>query len=1344
MNRNFTIRKIVLSLSAALIVIMGMAAKSSAQTNLALSAAGTQSGGGPVNCATTWAFSPCKYNNDTIQAWPGTTDVGFVNTNGWIEYEWPVAVTLNKIVMYKGDRPMTNFTLQYWDGFSYVDVYTYNNFTNIYADSFTLAAPVNTIKLRFNAIAGNNNPNNREIQVWSAPTVICGGTPAVAIVPAGPLNPCTGSPVYLAATYPFASGFNFQWKKNTFNIPGATNESYVFYAYDNASYTVTVTCSSTGANATSAAVQVNVTPPNYAAIPYFQGFEAADTLCSPSDVPGPDVGNWTNQPSTGNNSWRRHRDGATALWSGAYTAGAYSPDTAMPVPGYSMRFHSNAASVNIPGNLDLYLNCSSTAGDKELYFYHVNKTGTDTLNILVSTDGGGIFNKVATFDTGAKMRRRAVPIQSNSATTVVRFQAMKVASESSDIGIDSVYVASPCSGAPAAGNISYPSPTVLCPGKTLFLTTTGTTLAGALVYQWQYSIDNGNNWLNVTGGSGFNTLFFTTPPIYDTIQYRLQVSCGANTATTNPVIVNVTAEPVYASLPYTQSFESWVTRCKLNDVPSFNWTNAPDSNNNSWRRNDQGGLPAGSQPWTLPNSGVYSPVASDGNFSARFHSNQAPAGTIGNLDLLIDCSTSLGDKELHFSYINPTGFDSLRIQYSSNGGNSFTQLTSYNQAVAWTAQQLLIPSNSATTILRFQGRSDFGGQDIGLDGIIILEPCDGTPIAGTLTSATPCPGINFTLNLIGATQAASIVYQWYDSSGTAGWQPISGATNQVYTTNITIPTKYKVTVTCLNSGIVVETPVQLIDLASFYYCYCNSAATSSSGADIGNFNLKTKPANVVRINNGVAIPLNNNASANKTYSDFRMTPAFLPPAVLYLDSLYEFAVTQINSSTFNASTVHIWLDTNRDGTYDPDEMIILETTSNGSNPPQQVSDTFRIPTDAHVGITGLRVILEQGSATPNPCGNYANGETEDYLVEIRYPPCTGPTNAGTAYVSDTSSCIGYEIVAFDTTHEKYRSGIGWLWQYSPDGNSWADMAGTNNKDSITHLITGPAWFRMRMICFTNLDTTYSNVVSVSINPIFSCYCFSLANGGEIQDSTDAGSFTIGNYTFLTGGPGPHVLNQLANRSRTDFTRVQTIHLWSDSTYFVSAYQIMRSAIHADAKVTLFMDFNNNFMYDPPFERIWTSYSNPSYFYVSDSITIPISIIPDLETGMRLIINNDIGPNSPSDDGCGVYTSGETEDYVVMFHKSPVGVSATGNLQQVAVYPNPTDGRFTVHFKARKQVEKLDVSVTNVTGQQVMSKSFKGAGLEFSKEFDLSQQPRGIYLVELRADGERMMKKVIVK
>ncbi len=205
--------------------------------------------------------------------------------------------------------------------------------------------------------------------------------------------------------------------------------------------TIQSVCSATSAGAVlSGTVTTTGTPPaaTYATLPYSESFEAAWVNgLGVSDLP---TANWRNNPGTSDRSWRREDNGPSANWR-YLPSGAYTP--AFSTGAHSARFHTyGAGPTGAQGNLDLYVNLSGTAGTKTLSFDYINPTGTDKLEVLVSTDGGATFSATPalTATTSTAFAPKMVTIASTSATTVIRFQATSDFGDD-DLGIDNLRLA---------------------------------------------------------------------------------------------------------------------------------------------------------------------------------------------------------------------------------------------------------------------------------------------------------------------------------------------------------------------------------------------------------------------------------------------------------------------------------------------------------------------------------------------------------------------------------------------------------------------------------------------------------------------------------------------------------------------------------------------------------------------------------------------------------------------------------------------------------------------------------------------------------------------------------------
>ncbi|MCC3157838.1 T9SS type A sorting domain-containing protein [Hymenobacter sp. 15J16-1T3B] len=593
-----------------------------------------------------------------------------------------------------------------------------------------------------------------------------------------------------------STGLTYQWQSSTngttyTNISGATNDTYTAAGVATTTYfRAVVTCSGQSANST--AVQVTYTAPTYATLPYTQGFDNAWVdVCGTRDVPS---NNWrsTPSPADADASWRRDDDGAAGGWTGP-SSGIYNPTFSNGTN--SARFHTYNASSGTVGTLDLYVNLSQ-AGTKQLTFDYINTTGTDSLTVHLSTDGGVTFGPaLLRRNTASTWTNQVLSLTSTSATAVIRFRGRSDFG-TTDIGLDnlSLTVLPNCTTPPVAGT-AVASVSTICSPTAVALSLTGITPSSGLSYQWQSST-NGTTYTNISGATNDT---YTAAGVAATTYYRAVVTCSGQSANSTAVQVTYTV-PTYASLPYSQDFDNaWVDACGTRDVPSNNWRAkaAPTDADASWRRDDDGA--AGG--WTGPTSGIYSPTASQGTNSARFHTYNATSGTVGTLDLYANLSAT-NSKLLTFDFINTTGTDSLTVHLSTDGGVTFgPALLRLNTAATWSSRSVTITSTSATAVIRFRGRSDFGTTDIGLDNVnlVVLNPCTTPPVAGTAVASvsTICSPTAVALSLTGIPASTGLTYQWQSSTNGTTYTNISGATSPTYTAaGVATTTYFRAVVTC--------------------------------------------------------------------------------------------------------------------------------------------------------------------------------------------------------------------------------------------------------------------------------------------------------------------------------------------------------------------------------------------------------------------------------------------------------------------------------------------------------------------------------------------------------------------
>lgn len=360
-------------------------------------------------------------------------------------------------------------------------------------------------------------------------------------------------------------------------------------------------------------------------------------------------------------------------------------------------------------------------------------------------------------------------------------------------------------------------------------------------------------------------------------------------------------------------------------------------------------------------------------------------------------------------------------------------------------------------------------------------------------------------------------------------------------------------------------------------------------------------------------------------------------------------------------------------------------------------------------------------------------------------PCAAVSRAGTVITSDTALCAGrgYDYMVFNNSHsvnDKDTNGYTWYWESSIDNVIWHLVPGSVNKDTLTGVFTGKIWYRMYMICTTGPDTVMTNTVHINELRSEKCYCYSRAAGAG--DSSDIGAVYI--HRFSADAGGTHLLNSVAVHRRSDYTGLSPIELYIDSTYKLEIKHIMKGAFHKNAKVTVFMDFNNNQQYDLPHEKVFTGFTDVTNFVLSPLITIPDSAIQLFPTGMRIILNDDTGPNAASDSACGGYISGETEDFMVLFQRAfPVGLGAVQNVDHLSVYPNPSTGRFFVEFDAKGPARSAVVTVTDMAGRQLLQHRYADVKGKFRQELDLGRLAKGVYFLQLGINDDKINRKITI-
>jgi hypothetical protein len=169
----------------------------------------------------------------------------------------------------------------------------------------------------------------------------------------------------------------------------------------------------------------------FASIPYSQNFDGT-WIDKADNHDVPDL-YWLNTPATTDNSFRRDDEGATANWT-YYPGGDYAV-TGANGTSHSARFHTWGALSGTQGKFDAYLNFSPS-GNKILKFWYVNESGADSMQVLLSTDGGVTFGApLASYYVDTVWDQKTISLGTiNSNNVVIRF--LTTSDWGYDMGLD--------------------------------------------------------------------------------------------------------------------------------------------------------------------------------------------------------------------------------------------------------------------------------------------------------------------------------------------------------------------------------------------------------------------------------------------------------------------------------------------------------------------------------------------------------------------------------------------------------------------------------------------------------------------------------------------------------------------------------------------------------------------------------------------------------------------------------------------------------------------------------------------------------------------------------------------
>jgi chitodextrinase/C1A family cysteine protease len=441
--------------------------------------------------------------------------------------------------------------------------------------------------------------------------------------------------------------------------------------------------------------------------------------------------------------------------------------------------------------------------------------------------------------------------------------------------------------------------------------------------------------------------------------------------------------------------------------------------------------------------------------------------------------------------------------------------------------------------------------------------------------------------------------------------------------------------------------------------------------------------------------INNVTAANAGYGNFTNLSATLTAG-----STYTIYFSAGFKSTAYTEYWYIWIDYDKDGTFESNELI----NSSSSKLSSTLSKAFTVPTSATAGSTRMRVTMKYNSA-PTACETFSYGEVEDYTILINAG--TPDTQAPTAPTNLASSNVTSSSATLTWTASTDNVGVTGYSVYQNGALLGTTTSTSYNVSGLTAATTYSFYITARDAA-GNVSAA-SATLNITTLPNSITYCASKGNNVTYEwiDLVQLG--TINNVTAANAGYG-------------NFTSLST------NLGLGASYTIYFSAGFRSTSYTEFWYIWIDYDHDGTFEsgELVVAGSSSSSATLSATFTVPTNATLG-STRMRVTMKYNSAPTA-----CETFSYGEVEDYTVVItgtgatHKGEtIDSQELGNEPptSISVYPNPANSTISLKFNGQVLFSDSKVKITSSDGKLIKITSM-------SKPIDISDLTPGIYILSV--------------
>ncbi|KAB8154402.1 T9SS type A sorting domain-containing protein [Kordia sp. TARA_039_SRF] len=253
------------------------------------------------------------------------------------------------------------------------------------------------------------------------------------------------------------------------------------------------------------------------------------------------------------------------------------------------------------------------------------------------------------------------------------------------------------------------------------------------------------------------------------------------------------------------------------------------------------------------------------------------------------------------------------------------------------------------------------------------------------------------------------------------------------------------------------------------------------------------------------------------------------------------------------------------------------------------------------------------------------------------------------------------------------------------------------------------------------STAYSSTYSFTTQ---SCaVCASVANTSFLTSTTLVSFESINRVSAKPSGYSDYTATDIATVTKESSYPI-TVNANTDGNY--------------TTRTLVWIDWNQNCSFDDPGEEYDLGSANNVADGATSNSGMMILVPSTAATGsttMRVSTKYNVSPTS-----CENGADAEVEDYRINVENTLS--TAENELEDFAIWPNPTRGKFIVKFTSASS-DDVTIDVFDIRGRAIFSNKYNNTS-NFTEEVNIGSVQAGMYMVRVN-DGERVtVKKLIVK